>query len=161
MPAKVASAPIGSCIGTAFACRRSCIMSTTRKKSAPMMSILLTYAMRGTLIFRRLTPYGFGLGLDAALGAENGNRTVQHAQGALYLDREVHVAGGVNNVDLIVRFHSQVVAADVMVMPRSCSCAIQSIVAAPSWVSPSTVRATGVVQYTSRTSLFYRHRYAP
>ena len=30
----------------------------------------------------------------------------------------------------------QVVAADVIVMPRSCSCSIQSIVAAPSWTSP-------------------------
>jgi hypothetical protein len=33
-------------------------------------------------------------------------------------------------------FQKQVVAADVMVMPRSCSCAIQSIVAAPSCTSP-------------------------
>ena len=33
--------------------------------------------------------------------------------------------------------HDAVVAADVMVMPRSCSCAIQSIVAAPSCTSPS------------------------
>ena len=33
--------------------------------------------------------------------------------------------------------HDAVVAADVMVMPRSCSWAIQSIVAAPSWTSPS------------------------
>ena len=32
--------------------------------------------------------------------------------------------------------HVQVVAADVIVMPRSCSCGIQSIVAAPSWTSP-------------------------
>ena len=32
--------------------------------------------------------------------------------------------------------HWQVVAAEVMVMPRSCSCSIQSIVAAPSWTSP-------------------------
>ena len=32
--------------------------------------------------------------------------------------------------------HSQVVAAEVMVMPRSCSCSIQSMVAAPSWTSP-------------------------
>ena len=32
--------------------------------------------------------------------------------------------------------HVAVVAADVIVMPRSCSCAIQSIVAAPSWTSP-------------------------
>jgi len=30
----------------------------------------------------------------------------------------------------------QVVAAEVIVMPRSCSCAIQSMVAAPSWTSP-------------------------
>ena len=30
----------------------------------------------------------------------------------------------------------QVVAAEVMVIPRSCSCAIQSIWAVPSWVSP-------------------------
>ena len=32
--------------------------------------------------------------------------------------------------------HSQVVAAEVIVMPRSCSCSIQSIVAAPSCTSP-------------------------
>ena len=33
-------------------------------------------------------------------------------------------------------FQKVVVAADVIVMPRSCSCSIQSIVAAPSWTSP-------------------------
>ena len=33
-------------------------------------------------------------------------------------------------------FQNAVVAADVMVMPRSCSCSIQSIVAAPSCTSP-------------------------
>ena len=32
--------------------------------------------------------------------------------------------------------HSHVVAADVIVMPRSCSCSIQSMTAAPSWTSP-------------------------
>jgi hypothetical protein len=31
----------------------------------------------------------------------------------------------------------QVVAAEVMVMPRSCSWTIQSMVAVPSWTSPS------------------------
>ncbi len=35
-----------------------------------------------------------------------------------------------------VSFQKAVVAADVIVMPRSCSCSIQSIVAAPSWTSP-------------------------
>ena len=33
-------------------------------------------------------------------------------------------------------FHSQAVAAEVIVIPRSCSCSIQSITAAPSWTSP-------------------------
>ncbi len=33
-------------------------------------------------------------------------------------------------------FHTHVVAAEVIVMPRSRSCAIQSIVAVPSWTSP-------------------------
>ena len=33
-------------------------------------------------------------------------------------------------------FQKHVVAADVIVMPRSCSCSIQSIVAAPSCTSP-------------------------
>ena len=33
-------------------------------------------------------------------------------------------------------FQKHVVAADVIVMPRSCSCSIQSMVAAPSWTSP-------------------------
>ena len=35
-----------------------------------------------------------------------------------------------------VSFQRQVVAAEVMVMPRSCSWAIQSMTAAPSWTSP-------------------------
>jgi hypothetical protein len=33
-------------------------------------------------------------------------------------------------------FHWAVVAAEVIVMPRSCSCSIQSMTAAPSWTSP-------------------------
>ncbi len=39
---------------------------------------------------------------------------------------------------MLIRWSSQkqVVAADVIVIPRSCSCSIQSIVAVPSWTSP-------------------------
>ena len=33
-------------------------------------------------------------------------------------------------------FQDAVVAAEVIVMPRSCSCSIQSMTAAPSWTSP-------------------------
>ena len=40
------------------------------------------------------------------------------------------------SVPVSVRSQKVVVAADVIVMPRSYSCSIQSIVAAPSWTSP-------------------------
>ena len=83
-----------------------------------------------------LTPDGLGLGLDAGDGVEHGDRAVEHAQRALHLDGEVDVAGGVDDVDACGRPTRQVVAAEVMVMPRSCSCSIQSMVAAPSWTSP-------------------------
>ena len=47
-----------------------------------------------------LTPHGLGLGLHAFLAVEDGDGTIEHAQGALNLGREVHVAGGVDDVDL-------------------------------------------------------------
>jgi len=47
-PVNVSSLPIGSCIGKGFALRRSLIMETPRKKSAPTLSILLTKAILGT-----------------------------------------------------------------------------------------------------------------
>ena len=43
---------------------------------------------------------------------------------------------GVSMMLIQTSFHRQVVAAEVMVMPRSCSCTIQSMTAAPSWTSP-------------------------
>jgi hypothetical protein len=59
------------------------------------------------------------LRLHPADGAKDGDHSIQHAQRSLDLDGEVHVA------------------ALVMVMPRSCSCSIQSIVAEPSCTSPT------------------------
>ena len=49
-----------------------------------------------------LTPDGLRLGLDALLAVEDGDGTVEDAQRALDLDREVHVARGVDDVDLVV-----------------------------------------------------------
>ena len=43
------SEPHGSCRTSGFACRRSTIMSTVRRKSAPVRSILFTKPTRGTL----------------------------------------------------------------------------------------------------------------
>ena len=53
----------------------------------------------GDLVLVSLTPHGLGLGLNTALGAQNGHRAVQHAQGTLDLNGEVHVARGVDDVD--------------------------------------------------------------
>ena len=50
----------------------------------------------------RLAPDGFGLGLNAGDGVENGHRAIQHPQGALNLDGEVHVPGRVNDVDAML-----------------------------------------------------------
>ena len=82
-----------------------------------------------------LTPHGLRLGLDTGDRVEQRDRSVEHAQRTLDLDREVDVAGRVDDVDAW-SFHWAVVAAEVIVMPRSCSCSIQSITAAPSWTSP-------------------------
>ncbi len=78
-----------------------------------------------------LTPDGLGLRLDAGDRVKQRDRAVEHAQRALYLDREVDVPRRVEDVDPVA-FHEAVVAAEVIVMPRSCSWAIQSITAAPS-----------------------------
>ena len=89
-----------------------------------------------------LAPHRLGLRLHAAHGAEHEHRAVEHAQAALHLDGEVDVARvsmmlkRCSGKDLSMPFQKQVVAAEVMVMPRSCSCSIQSIVAAPSCTSP-------------------------
>ena len=48
MPSNSSPPPSGIWIGTALALKRARIISTTRAKSAPTRSILLTKAMRGT-----------------------------------------------------------------------------------------------------------------
>ena len=48
-----------------------------------------------------LTPDGFGLGFDAFLAVEDGDRAVEHAQRAFDLGGEVHVAGRVDQVDRV------------------------------------------------------------
>ncbi len=50
----------------------------------------------------RLPPHGLGLRLDAGDRVEHGNRAVEHAQRTLDFDREVDVAGRVDDVDAVV-----------------------------------------------------------
>ena len=56
----------------------------------------------GNIVLVGLTPYGLRLGLHAAYGAERGDRTVEHAQRTLHLDREIDVSRGIDQVDLIL-----------------------------------------------------------
>ncbi len=73
-----------------------------------------------------LAPDGFGLRLDALVRVENADSPVKHAQRTLDFDREVDVAWRVDDVQA-AHFNpsrpgqKQVVAADVIVMPRSAS----------------------------------------
>ena len=46
-----------------------------------------------------LAPHGLRLRLDAVHGVKHGAGAVEHAQRALHLGREIHVAGGVDDVD--------------------------------------------------------------
>ena len=63
---------------------------------------LVDEADAGHVVFIGLAPNLLGLRLNALLAVEHGNGTVEHAQAALHLDGEVDVAGGVNDVDLVV-----------------------------------------------------------
>ena len=53
----------------------------------------------------RLPPNSFRLGFDTSNGIEDDDTTIQNAQTALDFGREVNVAGGVNDVDLVVEPH--------------------------------------------------------
>src|SRR5262249_20938693 len=55
----------------------------------------------GHAVLVGLTPHGFGLRLHAGHAAEHGDRAVEHAQRTLHLGREIHVAGGVNDVNAV------------------------------------------------------------
>jgi hypothetical protein len=56
----------------------------------------------GHLVLVGLAPDGLRLGLHATHGAIHHAGAVQHAHGTLDLDREVHVAGGVDDVDAVL-----------------------------------------------------------
>ncbi len=60
---------------------------------------LVHEADAGDVVAVRLAPDRLGLRLDAGDGVEDGDGAVEHAQGALHLDREVDVAGRVDDVD--------------------------------------------------------------
>jgi hypothetical protein len=61
---------------------------------------LVDEADAGDVVLVRLPPHRLGLRLDPFLAVEDGDGAVENAQRALDLDREVHVTGRVDDVDL-------------------------------------------------------------
>ena len=49
-----------------------------------------------------LAPDGLGLRLHTGGAAQHHHRTIQHTQGTLYLNGEVHVPGGVDDIDAVL-----------------------------------------------------------
>ena len=135
MPLKLPSSPIGSWRTATLAPRRSLIDVEGLEEVGAEAVHLVDEAHARDAVLVGLAPDGLGLRLHAGDAVEHRDGAVEDAQRALDLDGEVDVAGGVDDVDAVVA-PLQVVAADVMVMPRSCSWAIRSMAAAPSWTSP-------------------------
>ena len=130
-----ASAPIGSWTGTGWAPRRSIIVCTEFSKSAPMRSILLMKAMRGTRYLSAWRQTVSDCGSTPATESKTAT-----APSRTRSERSTSTVKstwpGVSMMLMRWSRQNAVVAADVIVMPRSCSCSIQSMTAAPSWTSP-------------------------
>jgi hypothetical protein len=106
-----------------------------RSKSAPILSILLQNTMRGTWY---LSPWRHTVSVCGSTPWLESSTTT--APSSTRKERSTSMVKSTwPGVSMMLRrlpFHMVVVAADVMVMPRSCSCSIQSMTAAPSCTSP-------------------------
>ena len=129
------SAPSGSSVTAGIASSRSRIISTVRGKSAPTRSILFTKQMRGTLYLSAWRQTVSVWGSTPATASKTAT-----APSRMRSERSTStVKSTCPGVSMMFTAQSRqwaVVAAEVIVMPRSCSWIIQSIVAAPSWTSP-------------------------
>jgi hypothetical protein len=103
-----------------LASSRSRIISTVRPKSAPTRSILLTKQMRGTLY---LFAWRHTVSVCGSTPATASNTAT--APSSTRSERSTSTVKstwpGVSMMLIQVSCHRQVVAAEVMVMPRSCS----------------------------------------
>ena len=63
---------------------------------------LVDEAHPGHLVLVGLAPHRLGLGLHSGHAVEHGHGAIQHPQRTLHLDREVHVARRVDDVDAVV-----------------------------------------------------------
>ena len=119
-PLKLPSAPIGSWMTAMVAPRRSLIESSAAKKSAPMRSILLMKHMRGTSY---LLAWRHTVSVWGSTPATPSNTAT--APSSTRSERSTSTVKstwpGVSMMLMRWSFQKAVVAAEVMVMPRSCS----------------------------------------
>ena len=124
-------------MGTAdLALSRSCMVSMECRKLAPTRSILLMKAMRGTLYLSAWRHTVSDCGCTPAT-ASNTATAPSSTRSERSTSAVKSTWPGVSMMLMRWSFQKQVVAAEVMVIPRSCSCSIQSMMAVPSWTSPS------------------------
>ena len=130
------------CIGTIFAWSLSLIWPITLSKLAPALSILFTNTTLGTsyLLACLHTVSDWGSTPEVAQ-----NTTTAPSKTLRDLSTSIVKSTwpGVSIILILcwgnccsIPLQKHVVAAEVIVIPLSCSCSIQSIVAAPSWTSP-------------------------
>ena len=141
-PLKSSSVPMLYWIGMILAWSLSFIWSTTFSKFAPALSILFTKTILGTsYLFACLQTVS-----DCGSTPDVPQKTTTAPSNTLS-DRSTSIVKstcpGVSIILILcweyccsIPLQKHVVAAEVIVIPLSCSCSIQSITAAPSWTSP-------------------------
>ena len=134
-PANLSSAPIGSWMATGFAPSLRAICASVSAKFAPTRSILLTKQIRGTryLSAWRQTVSDCGSTPDTASNTATAPSRTRSERSTSAVKS---TWPGVSMMLIRLSRQKQVVAAEVIVIPRSCSCSIQSMTAVPSWTSP-------------------------
>ena len=148
MPCSWSSEPIGMPTGNAGAPSFSRISRTTLAKSAPVRSILFTNATRGTpyLVACRQTVSDCGCtpATPQKTATAPSNTRMERSTSAVkstcpgvsMMFTRCSMFGQSFTPPSSSCFQKQVVAAEVMVMPRSRSCSIQSVTVLPSCTSP-------------------------
>ena len=107
MPLKFDSAPIGSWIGDRLRLQAVDDHLDRALEGRAGAVHLVDEADARHAVLVGLTPDRLRLRLDTGDGIEHDDATVEHAQRALDLDREVDVARRVDDVDAVVRSRSR------------------------------------------------------
>ena len=102
MPLKLSSEPMGSCTGSGRAPRRVLDHVHAAQEIRAAAVHLVDVTQTGHVVVVGQSPVRLRLRLHAGHTVEHDDRAVEHAQRAVHFDREVDVARGVDQVDLLV-----------------------------------------------------------